>query len=91
MQTLGEWKSNVKKKARNIQTELHSTGGGPATQPNMTALEERLLAVLRRACIEGVPNGVDLIGQPGCTVFREEDETPYCTNKESPARKRKFN
>ena len=65
----------VKKKAISIRTELHTTGGGPATQPKLTALEERLIAVLGSACIEGVKNGQDLVGQQGTVVLLEDKHT----------------
>lgn len=61
----------MKKRARNLQVELHATGGGPSTNLKLTALEERLLATLGRACVEGMQDGLDLTGQPTSSTSAE--------------------
>ncbi|KAK4882612.1 hypothetical protein RN001_005931 [Aquatica leii] len=45
-------KTNVRRKARFIQAEQAGTGGGPAGKP-LNDLEERVLALINRICIDG--------------------------------------
>lgn len=41
---------------------IKATGGGPATQPKLTAVEEWLLAALGIACVDGVTDALDVFG-----------------------------
>lgn len=74
-----EWKSTVKKKARNIKDEIIGTGGGPRTQPQLTALEERLISVLGQACIDGVMDSVEEAGFD--SAIDTNENLPECSSK----------
>lgn len=60
-QALNEMKVNARRKARLLHCEATGTGGGPKSEKDLTPLEERLLALLSRVVITGLP-GVAEIG-----------------------------
>ncbi|KAK5646816.1 hypothetical protein RI129_005280 [Pyrocoelia pectoralis] len=41
-----EWKTNTKRKSRELRKEMNGTGGGPAVKKPLTDLEEKLLSII---------------------------------------------
>lgn len=54
LQTFTEWRSEVKRKAREIYISQNETGGGLGTEKFLTSLEMQLISVLGLICIEGI-------------------------------------
>ncbi|CAH1105449.1 unnamed protein product [Psylliodes chrysocephalus] len=50
---LTDWKSKVKVKASKLRCSLTLTGGGSCDTPPLTGLEEKLLGLMGRKCLEG--------------------------------------
>lgn len=52
-QALTDWKSKVKVKASKLRCSLSITGGGHCDTPPLTDLEEKLLSLMGKKCLEG--------------------------------------
>ena len=48
-----DWKSKTKKKALTIKRHAGRTGGGPASRQTLSAIDERVLAILGPLAVEG--------------------------------------
>ncbi|RVE39790.1 hypothetical protein evm_015560 [Chilo suppressalis] len=48
-----DWKSKTKKKGLIIRSHARGTGGGPASQQILSALDERVLAIMGPLAVEG--------------------------------------
>ena len=48
-----DWKAKTKKKALAIRCEASGTGGGPSSRQTLTALEERVLAIMGLTAVIG--------------------------------------
>ncbi|XP_063931789.1 uncharacterized protein LOC135143779 [Zophobas morio] len=60
--TTKEWKdsfhdlkTNVRRAAREIKQHLKGTGGGPSLKKDLTDIEERILSLINKIVIEGMP------------------------------------
>ncbi|KAK9720998.1 hypothetical protein QE152_g21817 [Popillia japonica] len=76
---LGDFKTNVKRKARTNSLDVKETGGGPAKGKPLTDIEYRLLQLLNKTVIEGLEEVAEL-GLPQVIV----DDVPSTSVGPSP-------
>uniref|UniRef100_A0A6P7GTZ0 Regulatory protein zeste n=1 Tax=Diabrotica virgifera virgifera TaxID=50390 RepID=A0A6P7GTZ0_DIAVI len=69
-ETFNDFKTTVRRKARQLHIEAVGTGGGPKTLKNLTPLEERVLALISKTSIIGVD-----VPEVGILMPEENDET----------------
>lgn len=59
-----DWSSTVKVKASKKKKSQTKTGGGVDTLPDLSLLEEKVLVILGKVVVSGLPEGMDTLGSP---------------------------
>ncbi|XP_014676609.1 PREDICTED: uncharacterized protein LOC106816498 [Priapulus caudatus] len=68
--------SEVKKKAAKKRKDERKTGGGPCEVPDLTPIEEKIMAIIPTVAIEGIPGGIDTLDE---STFRDVAPLSPCT------------